>query len=138
MPEILLDTNILIFSINENDLLNQQAREFINLHLPQLALADQNINEAIRVLTHEKYKKTASLKDAMEAVKRVSDLCIHISPNIYTREHFFRLLKKYKVTSNKIYDAYLVATALSNSIYKIATNNVKDFEVFEEMELVKF
>jgi len=138
MKEILLDTNILIYTINESSLYHTKAKRFINNHLSALVVSDQTVNEALRILTHNKFARPLTSRQAMRAVKNISNECTHISPNLHTRNLFFDLVKKYNVTSNNIYDAYLAATALSNSISQIATNNAKDFKIFKEIKLVKF
>ncbi len=138
MHEILLDTNIIVYAINESDTDCERAREYINSNLPKLAIADQSVNEAIRILTHTKYKKAVNTRTALQAVRRISDECTHITPNIETRDTFYELVRKYKITSNDIYDTYLVATALTNAVTHIATNNVSDFKIYEEIKLEKF
>lgn len=138
MHEILLDTNIILYAINKSDKDCKKARNYINDNLPKLAVSDQNINEALRVLTHTKNKKPADIKTALKAVRRITDECTHITPNLETRDTFYRLVKKYKISSKNIFDTYLVATALTNSISHIVTSNVRDFKVFKEIYLVEF
>jgi predicted nucleic acid-binding protein len=138
LKTVLLDTNIIIYALNELDSESKRAQEYINQHIAVLAVADQNINEALRVLTHPKYKRSLDVKTALEAVNRIADECIHISPNIETRPKFYELVREYNVSSNNIYDAYLVATALTNSIYEIVTHNVKDFQIYTELAVLEF
>lgn len=137
MDGILLDTNIIIYALNKLDPDCKKAKTFINKNLDVLVVADQNINEAVRILTHKKFKTSVDIKTAIKAVRKISDECTHITPNIYTRKMFFELVKKYKVTSNNIYDAYLTATAITNSVPQIATNNVSDFMIYDEIDIVK-
>jgi len=46
------------------------------------------------------------------------------------------LIKKYSLSADKVFDAYLAATALGNDIKVIATDNTKDFKVFKGIELL--
>lgn len=41
------------------------------------------------------------------------------------------MIKKYNLSSDLVFDACLTATAISNNVYSIATDNVKDFKNFE-------
>jgi len=60
-----------------------------------------------------------------------------ILPNSRTHDIFFGLLKKHKLVSNKIFDAYLVSIGLSNGVGKIATFNEKDYKAFGGIQIVK-
>ncbi len=135
MREILLDTNILIYSLNEKDKDCAKAQQFINSNLDHLVVADQVVNEAVRILTHTKYPGHLDTTKAIKLVRVIADECTHVTPNLHTRELFYKLVKKYRITSNNVYDAYLVATALSNSVVDIVTSNVKDFNIFKELQV---
>ncbi len=132
---ILLDTNILIYAINQNSNKMVTARNFINENIGKLIVSDQNINEALRVLTHEKFENFLSIKQARKAVLRITDNCTRIFPNSSTHKKFLRILLRKNVVSNHIYDAYLIATMLSNGINQLATDNEKDFEGYKDIKI---
>ena|SRR5258708_27540185 len=127
---MLLDTNILIYAINSDSPKNKIAQLFIQTHKKDLVIAHQNIFEALRVLTHPKFSHPMKVSDAQEAVLGISEVCPLITPNYKTLYLALALIKEYKLIGNQIFDAYLAATALSNDITTIATDNIKDFQKF--------
>lgn len=132
----LIDTNILIYAINLNSKFNKSSRVYLSENVTFSVIADQNINEALRLLTHEKYENKLSLNKALRALKNIQDRCISIHPNSQTSEIFIKILSKYNVSSNRLYDAYLVATMYANGIKTIVTANEKDFIQFPELKVI--
>ena len=47
-----------------------------------------------------------------------------------------RYASQHNVSFNKIFDVYLYFTALDNGVYSIGTENTKDFEDFEGLEVI--
>lgn len=133
---MLVDTNILIYAINADSSKYKQAQKFLKENLSELEIAHQNVLEAIRVLTHKNFSRTMNLKDALKAVLPIVKSCIIISPNQSTYYFAIELIKNYKLKGNRIFDAYLAATALSNGITTIATDNIRDFKKFKEIKLL--
>ena len=59
-----------------------------------------------------------------------------IAPDYKTHRIALELTKKYKIVSNQIFDAYLVATAISNGIEIIVTDNITDIQIFSEVSII--
>ena len=133
---MLIDTNILIYAVNLDSSKYEQAKGFLNNNLGALEVAHQNILEAIRVLAHKKFSNPKKLKDALNAISSITQSCYLISPNQSTPYLTLELIKEHKLNGNKIFDAYLAATALSNGINTIATDNTRDFKKFKEIKLI--
>lgn len=127
---MLIDTNILIYAINEDSPKNKQAQSFLQENTSELIITHQNIFEALRVLTHPKYSHPMDPKVAQESISSIIDACTIIYPNYKTYPIAFELIKNNDLVGNRIFDAYLAATALSNGVESIATDNVKDFTKF--------
>jgi len=134
--KMIVDTNILIYSINSDSPKNKQAQEFLNDNAPDLEIAHQNVLEAIRVLTHISFSRPMSLTDALNAILSTAKSCSIISPDESTYHIAIELIENYKLSGNRIFDAYLAATAISNRIYTIATDNTRDFQKFKEIKLL--
>lgn len=98
-----------------------------------LIIAHQNNIESNRVLTHTTYNNPMSPTEAQLHLSAYASFCTVISPMTNTLEICFRLMNKYKIMSNAILDAYLVATMLSNNVSTIATDNVNHFDIFREI-----
>lgn len=133
---ILLDSNLIVYSLYNESPKQAKSQEFIRSNLSKLCVSHQNILESVRVLTHPKFASPMSPKDANRAVWEIVGALNLISPNIESLFLVRELIDKHKLKGNKIFDAYLVATAMANEIFSIATDNVKDFKIFEEINVV--
>ncbi|MEK7517774.1 MAG: PIN domain-containing protein [Patescibacteria group bacterium] len=133
---MIVDTNILIYAINADSQKHKKAQKFLKANEGKLEISHQNILEAIRVLTHKRFSRPMALKNALKAILSVSKSCSMISPNDSTYYFAVELIKTYKLTGNRIFDAYLTATALSNGIKSIATDNTRDFKKFKEISII--
>jgi predicted nucleic acid-binding protein len=98
-------------------------------------ISHQNIFESIRVLTHPKFENPMTFKRAIKQINSFKSFCITIYPIYQTDRQAIKLIGKYKLTSNQIFDAYLVSTMLSNGVKIIATDNEKDLGIFEEIDV---
>jgi len=136
MKQILIDSNILVYAINESSTKNKAAQVYLQDHVQQLVVTHQNITETLRVLTHNKFTYPMPLTDAITAVTSITDMCHLISPDSTTIYLALELIKKHGLASDKIFDAYLVATALSAGVATIATDNSKDFTFFEGITVI--
>src|SRR3990170_6134448 len=121
---MLIDSNILIYAINSASPKHKKAQAFLRSNLGNLEIAHQNILETIRILTHRKFPNSMKLNKALEATEAIGNSCRIISPTQTTYFLTLEFIKKYHLTGNRIFDAYLAATALSNDIDEIATDNV--------------
>lgn len=133
---MLIDTNILVYSINIKSPKYKQAQKFLEDNLGNLVLAHQNILETIKVLTQSKFSHPMNPKSAIEAVVKIAESCQIIAPKIGTEFIALELMKNFNLSGNRIFDAYLAATALVNGINVIATDNVKDFKKFREIKII--
>lgn len=134
---ILVDSNILVYSFNRSvPKKRTQARQYLQNNAGELALAHQNILETIRVLTHAKFQNPVSTQEALRAVEALVSGFRVITPNDTTRHVALALIEKHGINGNQVFDAYLAATALTNEIHAIATDNVKDFAFFESLSVI--
>jgi|SRR3989344_2829158 len=133
---MLIDTNILIYAINADAPKHIRAKKFLKENLKNLEVAHQNIFEGIRVLTHSRYSNPMKLSKALDALLAISDQAKIISPNQKTFYLSLELVKEYNLLGNRIFDAYLAATALSNDIFEIATDNISDFKKFKGLKII--
>lgn len=133
---MLIDTNILIYAINADSSKHKIAKNFLEEYKTDLEVAHQNILEALRVLTYSKFFKIMSVKEAMDAILSITSVCKLINPTFQTIYIALELIEKYHIQSDQVFDAYLAATALSNGVRVIATDNVKDFKKFKEIKVI--
>lgn len=133
---MLVDSNILIYAINRRSLKHKAAQIFLQNNIGHLEVAHQNILEILRVLTHPKFPSPMKIKDALKAINNIVKTCRVIYPEEKTYHITFLLIEENKPVSDQIFDTYLVATALSNGITTIATDNTRDFKKFKEIKII--
>lgn len=133
---MLVDSNVLVYAINVASPKHKRAQEFLKDHQESLSVAHQNIFEALRVLTHSRFSNPMKPKSAVESVLSIVRVLRIISPNYKTPHITIELIKKYNLTGNRVFDAYLAATALSNEITVITTDNEKHFRKFIGIEIL--
>ena len=133
---MLIDSNILVYSINSSSPKQLGAQQFIQENVGKLEVAHQNIFETLRILTHSKFPNPMKTSEAIIAIETILNVCNIIAPDYRTHQIALELIKKYKIVSNQIFDAYLVATLISNGIDTIVTDNVKDLLRFSEIKVI--
>ena len=133
---ILVDSNILVYAINVSSPKHKKAQEFLQKNINSLLIAHQNIFETLRVLTHPKFTHPMKTSDAIEAVWRIAEVCQIICPDYKTHRLAIEVINKYKLKADKIFDAYLIATLFSNGFDIIATDNIRDFQIFSGLQIV--
>lgn len=133
---MLADTNILVYAINKDSPKHKQARKFLEDNQGNLILAHQNILETIKVLTHPRFSRPMKPKSAIKAVLAIAKSCQIIVPKAGTEFIALELIKKLDLAGIRIFDAYLVATALANSITLVVTDNVRDLQKFKEIKVI--
>ncbi len=133
---MLIDSNILIYAINADSPKNRLAQKFLRENSGNLFVAHQNVFETIRVLTHQRFSKPMKLNIALRAILAILQSCRIISPDQSTYHLTLKFIEDYKLTGNRIFDAYLAATALSNNVASIATDNIKDFQRYVGLKTI--
>ncbi len=140
---ILFDTNILVYNQDAESEFYKKASalhdQVFNNEL-NAAVSLQNFTEFISVITNKnRIPNPLTVNEARAEVEKYIESQAYeiIFPTIDTAQVFLKLLKKYGSKNNKhIFDIFLVATMISNNISKILTANYKDFETFEEIEVL--
>jgi hypothetical protein len=132
----LIDSNVLIYAINSASPKHKAAQAYLQEHIGQMALAHQNITESLRVLTHKQFSHPMAPDKAIKAINNIAEHCHVIAPEQGAHHIAIALMQKYKLGGDKIFDAYLTATALSAGITTITTDNTKDFLVFQEISII--
>ena len=133
---ILVDSNILIYAINSSSPKHSAAQEFLQTHASHIAIAHQNIFESLRVLTHKKFPNPMLSIGAINAINNIAEHCHVIAADQGAHHIAMAIIQKHRLMGDKIFDAYLAATALSVGINTIATDNTKDFSDLEELLLI--
>ncbi len=133
---MLVDTNIIIYAINTDSPKHTASQNFLKEQQKNLTIAHQNVFEAIRVLSHPIFPKPMNLEEVIDDILAIVDSISIIHPDQTTYPLALELIKTYGLAGNRTFDAYLAATALSNGIYTIVTDNVRDFQRIDKLRII--
>lgn len=136
MNKVLVDTNILVYSIDEDSQFYNQSRELILNPDIELFTTSKNISEFLSVVTRIP-NNSISIEEALKSVDAFTSMIKLLYPNEESFLEFEELLLKYKPTGIKIHDFEIVSIAIVNDINTIATLNKKDFEIIKEINTYK-
>ena len=139
---ILLDSNILIyahaadspFHVSARQLRDQAAQGALSA-----CLSPQVLCEFFSVITDDRLVKP--VLSPAQAKREISTYWnaggFHrIVPKETTVSRLVSMLDRHPLKRRDIFDAFLVATMLDNDIRTIYTRNVKDFEVYPEIQVI--
>ena len=126
MNSVLPDTNVLIYSIDEDSKNFLASQNLLYNSKINLFTSSKKLSEMLAVLIRYP-KNKISTKKAIDIIKAIMNYVKVLFPNQESNILFFELLLKHKPTGLKIHDFEILSIALANNIDYIATFNVKDF-----------
>ena len=132
---ILVDTNILIYSIDADSKFHKKSLDILLNPENELYTTSKNISEFLVVLTRSETIRI----NVLEVLEILSELLMNITilyPSRQTHLIFYELLKKYKPTGLRIHDFEIASISLANGIDNIATENRSDFRNIEEIKIL--
>ncbi len=138
----LVDTNVLVYAINENVKQHKAARSLIesglNGEIP-LCFTPQVFSEFYATVTNP--KQVTTILPRQDAISEIEDYflkgeCDLIYIQRSTLYKVIELLKRYPVNAQEIFDLQLVATMLSNNVTRIYSYNNKDFSQYSEIKVL--
>lgn len=135
MNNVLLDTNILLYAIDEESKYFKSVQRLLNSDTINFFTTSKNISEFLSVITRIP-NSSISVEKALFILNDFQNSFRILYPTEESYVIFIDLLKKYTPHGLKIHDYEIVSIALSNKIKNIATINKKDFERIEEIKLV--
>lgn len=132
---LLIDTNVLVYAHNQDSPFHRKCLALITAAIAgqfRGVLAQQNLLEFYSIITDKKrvFKPLPAIK-AQEILEDYLKLPLEvIYPNEKTIRILLMLCQQFKIKNGQVFDAYLVATMLSNQVKQIVTVNTKDFRMF--------
>ncbi len=133
ISKLSLDTNVLIYSIDEGSKYFKQAQNIFANQF-ELYTTSKNISEFLSVTTRIP-KNPLSLDDALLVVEDFANVMSILYPDEESFIMFQSLLRKYKPLRLKIHDYEILSIGLANLVNTIATFNEKDFKQVKEIKL---
>lgn len=134
----LIDSNVLIYALNAASSKHTVALGYLEKYVGSYTLAHQNVLETWRVLSHPSYIKAFGGKGNLgqQIGQLISAADEMIFPNELTLQLFEKLTQRPEVSGNHVFDAYLVATMLTNGVDEMVTDNERDMTKFPEIRVV--
>lgn len=135
MTSLLVDTNILVYALDEDSRFYVQSRKLLLSSHFNLFTTSKNLSEFLAVVTR---CTTAplSIEEALEAVGDFVNVLTVLYPTESSFAIFRELLQKYRPTGLRIHDFEIISIGLCNEINQVATLNSKDFEIVDEIEII--
>ena len=137
MNKVLLDTNILIYSVDEDSQYFHKAQKIILNSNLELFTTSKNLSKLLAVITRIP-NSSLSIDEALMIIQDFMDFLTILYPSQRSFTIFQELLFKYKLIGLKIHDFEIISIALSNEINTIITLNTKDFNEVTEINRYPF
>lgn len=135
MNNVLLDTNILLYAIDEESKYFKSVRRLLSSDTINFFTTSKNISEFLSVITRIP-NSSIPIEKALNILNDFQNSFRILYPSEESNKIFIDLLKKYKPRGLKIHDYEIISIALANKINNVATINKKDFANIEEIKLV--
>ena len=134
MNKVLLDTNVLVYSIDEESRYFGKAQAVLLNTSIEKYTTSKNLSEFLTVITRFP-EKSLSIEDALLVINDFQSLTTILYPTDQSFSIFLNLMRKYKPHGLQIHDIEIISIGLANQIRHIATLNIKDFIVVEEIDI---
>lgn len=131
MNKILVDTNILVYAIDEDSKFHTISKKLIQNNNYNLFTTSKNFSEFLVVLTRG-IDVTVTTEEALIIFENLMAYFTILYPNEASIIKFKELLLKYKPKGLKIHDFEIISIALQNGIKKVATKNKDDFKAIKK------
>lgn len=136
MSRILVDTNILVYLIDEESAFFERARQVVEKGEYQLVTTSKNLIEFLAVTT--KFSGyNLSTGTALQIVGEFIDNFEIIYPSQESLAIFFDLMTRYQPKGLKVHDIEIISIGLANGLFDVATFNAKDFKSVQEISVLK-
>lgn len=139
---ILLDTNILVYTLAESSPFHDAARALYRQVIEgalDACISPQVLCEMIAACTHpRRFHPTLSAERAVEEsyVFWRARALHKIFPQPTTLERALELIRRHRISRQQVHDAFLAATMLDNGVHTVYTVNTKDFLIFKGLHVV--
>ena len=130
--KLVLDTNILIYGINEESRYFEEIKRIMENPRYQIFVTCKQISEFICVLS--KLGRYDAIENELPIILNKFKV---IFPNKRSIRIFQELINKYKPVGNRVFDIEIASIMLSKNIKNLYSINVRDFNHIEEIQLIE-
>jgi len=135
MNKILVDTNILVYSIDQDSKYHRASSSLLTSE-NKIFIAAKCLSEFYAVVTRAPVV-SLSASEALQMVRWFSENFTILFPEHNSLSTLMQLSEKYQPRGLKIHDFEIISIGLAHKIKRLATFNKKDFAAVEEIELVE-
>ena len=136
MSKVLVDTNILVYGIDEDSAFFKRARKILEQEKYQLVTTSKNLIEFLAVIT----KSSGYNLNNDTALEIVEEIIVGIEivyPTQKSMAIFLDLMNRHQPKGLKVHDFEIISIGLAHGIHEIATFNTKDFKSIKEISLAE-
>jgi len=137
MNKILVDTNVLVYSIDEDSKFHTPSKNILQNPTNVLFTTSKNLSEFLVVLTRG-LEVPVTINDALKSMENIVSYFTILYPSQASLNIFKELLLKYRPKGLKIHDFEIISIGLQYGIKSIATKNEDDFKGIAEIEIINF
>ena len=136
MSKVLLDTNILVYGIDQDSAFFKRARTILEQLNDQLITTSKNLIEFLAVTT----KSSGYNLDNETALGIIEEIIQGIEIVYPTQESmaiFLDMMNRYQPKGLKVHDFEIISIGLAHGVNEVATFNTKDFKSVKEISLLE-
>lgn len=136
----LIDSNILIYLVNLDDPKHLSAQKIVKRvfdgQLTGLVTPQIYQEFAAVVSDSRRTQNPLASHDVRRYINLFTKVFHLIVPTRATLDIWVQMIADYHILRQKVFDAFLVATAYENNISTIYTENINDFRIYPNIEIV--
>jgi len=136
MSKILVDTNILVYGIDEDSSFFKRARKILEQEKYQLVTTSKNLIEFLAVTTKSSGYNLEN-NTALEIIEEIIQGIEIVYPTQESMAIFLDLMNRYQPKGLKVHDFEIISIGLAHGIHEVATFNIKDFKSVKEITLAE-
>ena len=136
MNKVLVDTNILVYGIDEDSVFFKRARKILEQEKYQLVTTSKNLIEFL-VVTTKSSGYNLNNDTVLEIVEEIIQGIDIVYPTQESMAIFLDLMKRYQPKGLKVHDFEIISIGLANGLHEVATFNAKDFKSVKEISLLE-
>jgi len=135
MKRVLVDTNILIYAIDQDSQFHSKSQDLLSNPEADLFTTSKNLSEFLAVVT-KGHTVSLSIEDALLAINDFLETITILYPNEKSFSIFRELLQKYHPNGLRIHDYEIISIGLAHKIKQVATKNTHDFKDVKEISII--
>ena len=134
MSKILIDTNVMVYSIDQESRYFSASNRLINSE-NNIYISSKSLAEFFAVVTRAPVI-SISAKEALEIVEWFTASFQIVFPDYRSLDILLKLLKKHQPNGLKIHDFEILSIGIAQQIDELATFNAKDFAAGEGIAIL--